>query len=69
MKYVIDRIVEGIAVCENDGGGFIEVSADLLPKGAKEGMSIIINANENIILADDSERAERIKGKMRSVWK
>ena len=38
MRYVIDRIVEGIAVCEClDDETTIELTRKQLPKGAREG--------------------------------
>ena len=37
MKYIIDRLEEGIAVCENELKKLISIPTDLLPDGLKEG--------------------------------
>lgn len=37
MKYIIDRLEEGIAVCENELKKLISIPKDLLPDGLKEG--------------------------------
>jgi len=37
MKYIIDRLEEGIAVCENELKKLISIPKDQLPDGSKEG--------------------------------
>lgn len=37
MKYIIDRLEEGIAVCENELKKLISIPRDQLPDGSKEG--------------------------------
>lgn len=37
MQYTIDRIEEGIAVCEDENGEQVKLCASQLPEGAREG--------------------------------
>ena len=37
MKYIIDRLEEGLAVCETESRERISIPADHLPEGIKEG--------------------------------
>ena len=46
MKYIIDRLEEGIAVCENELKKLISIPTDLLPDGLKEGDVLEIRFGE-----------------------
>ena len=46
MKYIIDRLEEGIAVCENELKKLISIPKDLLPDGLKEGASCATNKGQ-----------------------
>lgn len=58
MKYIVDRIVNGIAVLETEGS-FVEVEITLLPVDVKEG-SVLRKENGCFFVDSDSE-AERRK--------
>jgi len=69
MKYVIDRIVDDLAVLEGYEGDSIKIGKSKLPKGAKEGSSVEIGDNGVMTLFRDVERERRIAEKMRKVWR
>lgn len=50
MKGVIDRLEEGIAVIQLEGGGEILFPADRLPRGSNEGsvIDIVIRLDEKV---------------------
>ena len=58
MKFSVDRIVEGIAVCENDDGEIIRINLSELPEGTEEG-SIIVFENGEYSLDTESEEERR----------
>jgi hypothetical protein len=68
MKYVIDRIEEGTAILEGYDGERLEMEAGLLPKGAGEGASVMVEG-EKVVLFKDEERERRIAEKMKAVWR
>ena len=51
MKYIIDRLEEGIAVCENELKKLISIPTDLLPDGLKEGD--VLEEQEGRFLRDE----------------
>lgn len=51
MKYIIDRLEEGIAVCENELKKLISIPKDLLPDGLKEGD--VLEEQEGRFLRDE----------------
>lgn len=67
---IIDRIEEGIAVCEDAARGMVEIAVENLPKGAKEG-SVLKDAGEGwqLDLEGVQEIAERIAQKMDALFK
>ena len=69
MRYIIDRIEGELAVCEADDLKQVEFKTSQLPKGAKEGSTLVLNDAGSLILIEDDERAQRIADKMKSVWK
>lgn len=56
---IIDRIEEGIAVCEDAARGMVEVALDALPEGAREGSVLKDAGSEGWQL--DAEAAQEIK--------
>lgn len=70
MRYVVDRIKNGIAVCEDDEKNMIDIPKYKLPSGVKEGDIIIehkgfLKIDNNGTLAE----RERIKDKINKFFK
>ena len=59
MKYIIDRLEEGIAVCENELKKLISIPKDLLPDGLKEGD--VLAEQEGRFLRDEQGTEARRK--------
>ena len=59
MKYIIDRLEEGIAVCENELKKLISIPKDLLPDGLKEGD--VLEEQEGRFLRDEQGPEARRK--------
>lgn len=59
MKYIIDRLEEGIAVCENELKKLISIPKDLLPDGLKEGD--VLEEQEGRLLRDEQGTEARRK--------
>ncbi len=72
MRYVIDRIEEHYAVCENEDTGEMEdIDIFLLPDGIKEGDILLYDEDLDMYYLDEEEkrlREERIKDKMQDIW-
>ena len=70
MRYVIDRFEEGVAVLEDENKTYSSVLKTMLPVGTKEG-DVLIKVGDSFLLDEDTaaEKAERIKTKMKSLWK
>ena len=62
MRYIIDRLEEGLALCEDELKKIIPIPQDHLPKGIKEGD--LINEEKGIFSLDPAATEERRK-KMR----
>lgn len=63
--YIIDRIEEGIAVCESITGEIeIEIAKKDLPKGAKEG-DIVCQTESGYILDKEASERRRLEMKAR----
>lgn len=58
MKYSVDRIENGIAVCEDDEMNIIRLPVSSLPQGTKEG-SVLIKEADGWQLDAESERERR----------
>lgn len=69
-KFVIDRIENGVAVCENNERQRIEINVKDLPKNAKEGSVIAILDNGETVLdiAETESRRKRLLKKQRRVF-
>lgn len=59
MKYIIDRLEEGIAVCENELKKLISIPKGLLPDGLKEGD--VLEEQEGRFLRDEQGTEARRK--------
>ena len=65
--FVIDRIENNIAVCENRSTGkMTEIEISKLPKDIKEGA--VLNGEYKIDIEEQKNIEERIKEKMRNIW-
>lgn len=60
-RYIVDRIEENIAVCENEGMTFSEINVSLLPKGVKDGDCIV---EENGVYTIDVSETEKRKAEV-----
>ncbi len=57
MKYIVDRIENGIAVLETEDG-FIEIEIALLPDNVREG-SVLRKDDDRFFIDTDSEAERR----------
>lgn len=70
MKYTIDRIEEGIAVCEDSNGNHINIQTALLPEGVKEGDIISAGDNGFVICREETEeRRKQMAVRQRNIFK
>jgi len=60
MKLIVDRIEEGIAVCEKDDLSRINIPLSDLPDGTSEG-SVIMKDDNGEYTLDRNQEAERRK--------
>ena len=70
MIYTVDRIEEGLAVCEDEQKQMHTFPLSQLPEGTSEGDVLIYE--EGHFLLDEAakeQRAKRIREKMRRLWK
>ena len=72
MRYVIDRIEEDFAVCENEETGEMEeIDVYLLPDGVEEGDILIYDEDFDEYYVDYDEkkiRQARIEDRMEDIW-
>ena len=69
-KWVIDRIEENVAICEErNTGKKKEIAKEQLPEGAKEG-SVLKQENGKYVLDRKAQQEieERIEEKMNNLW-
>ena len=57
--WIIDRLEEGVAVCERDDGSFVTLSLEFLPEGCHEGSVLLQNEAGQFLLCPEQERARR----------
>ena len=55
MKYFVDRIVNGYAVCETEGLNIINIPLADLPEEVKEGSVLSFKDNKYALLAEEEE--------------
>ena len=69
MKYSVDRIEEGIAVCEDENGVSVKLEITMLPKGIKEGDLFLMTEDKTEILHDETaEKKKRIADLQKSIF-
>ena len=59
MYISIDRIVNGIAVCEREDLSTFEVPVAKLPNEAKEGSVLFVDENGNYVIDNEEENRRR----------
>lgn len=57
MKYIVDRLEEGLAVCETELKKLITIPVDHLPAGLKEGD--VLKEEEGTFFLDHEETGKR----------
>lgn len=70
MKYIVDRIEENIAVCEDENKKMLDIEIDKLPIGVKEG-DIIKQLKGKYIIDKETrkEKEKKIQKRMDNLWK
>lgn len=69
LKYSVDRIEEGFAVCEDENGKMVNIEKGKLPEGVKEGDLISIDNGEAVILTEETEeRRKKLAEKRRTLF-
>lgn len=70
MQYIVDRIEENIAVCEDENKKMVDIEIDKLPIGVKEG-DIIKQLKGKYIIDKETrkERKKNIQKRMDNLWK
>lgn len=70
MKYIVDRIEENIAVCEDENKKMVDIEIDKLPIGVKEG-DIIKQLKGKYIIDKETrkEKEKNIQKRMDNLWK
>ncbi len=70
MRYIIDRFEGTFAICETEERAMVNIDKVMIPKGAKEGDTIIIEGSK--VTIDDvttREREGKIKKLAEDLWK
>ncbi len=62
MQYIIDRIEQNIAICEEESGNMVKLPLEELPKGSREG-DVLFKINGAFQF--DGEETNRRRQKMR----
>ena len=57
MKLIVDRITEGIAVCETEAQTFVRVSLEELPENVREGS--VLHLLDGVYTLDTAEESLR----------
>lgn len=70
MIYIVDRVEEGMAVCEDEQKQMHTFPLTQLPEGTREGDVLICEEGHFTLDTNAREqRAQRIRTKMRRLWK
>ncbi len=59
MRYIIDRIEGGTAVCEDENRNMTDIKLSLLPQGVKEGS--VVNLENGVYTIDEAAADARRK--------
>lgn len=65
MKYSVDRIEEGFAVCEDENGKLINIEKEKLPQNLSEGDIFLIKNGEAVILKEETQERRRLLAEKR----
>ncbi len=69
LKYSVDRIEEGFAVCEDENGKTVNIEKEKLPESVKEGDLISVDNGEAVILTGETEeRRKKLAEKRRALF-
>lgn len=69
MQYIIDRITEGLAICEREDGTFEEIPIAQLPQGARAGNVLQHEGGTWVLdLEAEQERRRRLFGKQEGLF-
>lgn len=69
MKYSVDRIENGIAVCEDFNGNRINIEVGFLPEKVKEGDMLDVADGKFIILKDEADvRRKKLAELQKSIF-
>ncbi|MDR2686747.1 MAG: DUF3006 domain-containing protein [Oscillospiraceae bacterium] len=61
MRYIVDRIEGGLAVCEREDGGLEEFPLRELPQGVREGGVLVLQGGAWVLdLQAEQERRARL---------
>lgn len=69
MEYMIDRLEQELAVCENESKEMVSIPLDRLPKGVKEGD--VLREQEGVYTVDEDatrDRRARMRKKMMDLF-
>lgn len=70
MKYIVDRIEEGIAILEKEDLTHVEAKLSELPLGIREGSVLIFDGNTYTVDTDvEAQRKKRIYEKQHMLFK
>ena len=59
MKYIVDRIENGFAVCETEEMEIVNISLDILPEDVKEGNVLVFSNGQYALLTDEEEERRK----------
>ncbi len=66
-RYIIDRIEDGAAVCEDETGAHKTFDASRMPPGSREGDCLTLCDGDGGIFVADTERTQRRREYMREL--
>lgn len=70
MKYTVDRIEEGIAVCEDSNGNHVNIEAALLPQNVTEGDILeAADGGFQVCREETEERRRKMAERQKSIFK
>ncbi len=69
VKYSVDRIEDGFAVCEDENGTFTNFELAILPENINEGDILLQSENGFSVLTDETEeRRQKIAKLQKSIF-
>ncbi len=70
LKYTVDRIEEGFAVCEDENGIMVNIEIATLPADVREGDIVLVENGRAVFLEDETqERRRMIQQKRKDIFK